>query len=132
MLPGRRDRPLAPHLPLHMARQLVLGNKGAATEGTADLSEIGWLMCLMKEWLHPGKGRPPLEVLAWGEFHWCKVESTSDDSTFAWSWWQKVVTMPSLHSFTLSVTKSTTGTILPLIFWPLPEMNSTPACPHID
>ena len=40
-LPGGRDIPLAPHLPLHMAGQLVLRNKGAATKGAADLRGIG-------------------------------------------------------------------------------------------
>ena len=57
MLPEGRDRPLAPHLPHHVARQHVLGNKGAATKGTADLRGIEQLTCPMKEWLCPGKGR---------------------------------------------------------------------------
>ena len=49
MLPEGMDRPLAPCLRLHMARQLLLGNKGTATKGTADLGGIGQLMCSMKE-----------------------------------------------------------------------------------
>ena len=61
-----------------------------------------------------------------------EVESASNDSIFAWSWQPKVVTMPRLPSFTLLVTKTAIGTISPLIFLPLPEMSSTPACPHME
>ena len=67
-----------------------------------------------------------------GESHWFKVDSASDDSTFAWSWQQKVVTMPRLPSSMLSGIRTAIGTISPLIFWLLPEMNSTPDCLHID
>ena len=56
MLPEGWDRPLDPCLLLHMARQLMFENKGAATKGTADLRRIGWLIHPIKEWLCPGKG----------------------------------------------------------------------------
>ena len=47
MLPEGWDRPLAPCLPFHVARQLVLGNKGGAN--TADLRRIRQLMHPMKD-----------------------------------------------------------------------------------
>ena len=41
MLPEGWDRPLALCPSLHMARQLVLGNMGAAAKDTADLKGTG-------------------------------------------------------------------------------------------
>ena len=55
-LPEGWDRPLGLYLLLQAARQLVLGNRRAATKDTGDLRGIRLLMCLMKEGLCPGKG----------------------------------------------------------------------------
>ena len=69
-LPGGWDRPLAPPLPLHMARQLVLGNKGAAAKGTVDLKWIGWLNIQWKSSYIQVKeaGGPPSEVKWAGKY----------------------------------------------------------------
>ena len=145
MLPERWDRPLALYLPLHVARWLVFGNRGVATEDTADLKGTGQLMHPMEEWLCPGKGRwkaprrgkelvniLTMTTLGLGESHWCKVESASDDSTLVWSCWKIVVIKPRLPSSTPSVIKTSTGAISSLIFQPLANMNSTLAIPYID
>ena len=71
-------------------------------------------------------------MLGLGEFPWSKVETTSNGSTFAWSWQQQVVTMPRFPSSTLLVTKTAIRMILPHIFWLLLVMNPTLAFPHIN
>ena len=67
------------------------------TEGTATIKGIGWLTCPLKEQLHPGKGGQKIPeggkvkiltttMVHLGESYRHKVESASNDSTFAWSW----------------------------------------------
>ena len=60
------------------------------------------------------------------------MESVADDSTLAWSWWQKVVTMTRLPSSTPSVINTVIGMISLLILYIPSEMNSTSACLHIE
>ena len=61
-----------------------------------------------------------------GESHWNKVKSATEDSTFAWSEWQKVVAIPRIPSSTPLATKITMGAIsLPIVFLPELVMNST-------
>ena len=132
-----------PSLPLLEARPHWCLRRGAICINITGPVGIGWRKHPQRECSCLGRGdrrtlKGNRECLCTSSLQphlalgWCiDIGQRVYQKPLAWSWSQKVVTMPRFPSPTPSVTKIAIGMSSPLIFWPLPVMNSILAFSHI-